>query len=254
MNSFAHAPRKADNDVRLADAWRFVSDVESALSHAQRITGPDRTGTAWAVVDSVGRFVDIGLRPGWWEALGPDGVAAGLLEALESARLKAALVPLLLRRNGEPQRRNGEPRERSGKSQEPGGELWGQSGESREQSGEPQQRSSVPRMRSGERQDLPDLPPPEAADFLDAARGRIAEAYRLIDEAGKRMREQQATRVIAGPRGLFRLYVRGERIERAEAGPQRPVAGDTDRLVADARDALAELARGRDNSLASWRL
>ncbi|XVU24690.1 hypothetical protein ACQPZJ_47025 [Actinoplanes sp. CA-054009] len=215
-----------DNDVRLADAWRFVSDVDSTLGRAQRITGPDRTGTAWAVVDSVGRFVDIGLRPGWWEALGPDGVAAGLLEALESARMKAALVPLLLRRKGEP---------RQGPRDEP-----------------PQGR------QQGSREDLletaPDLPPPTAADFLDAARGRIAEAYRLIDEAGKRMREQQATRVIAGPRGLFRLHVRGERIERAEAGPERPTAGDTERLVADARDALAELARGRDGSLDAWQL
>ncbi|MFF5079847.1 hypothetical protein ACFY36_22575 [Actinoplanes sp. NPDC000266] len=240
MNSFAHAPRKADNDVRLADAWRFVSDVESALSHAQRITGPDRTGTAWAVVDSVGRFVDIGLRPGWWEALGPDGVAAGLLEALESARMKAALVPLLLRRNGEPQKRHGGPQEQSGGPQ-------AQSGKPHDElNGEPQL------GRGGQEQEAAELPPPGAADFLDAARGRIAEAYRLIDEAGKRMREQQATRVIAGPRGLFRLHVRGERIERAEAGPHRPGAGDTDRLVADARDALTELARGRDSALDAW--
>ncbi|SNY06400.1 hypothetical protein [Paractinoplanes atraurantiacus] len=181
-----------------------MSDVESMPGHTQRITGPDRTGTAWAVVDSVGRFVDIGLRPGWWEALGPDGVAAGLIEALESARTKAALVPLLLRRGGPPQDRD----------------------------------EGVAAAGPG--------------DSLDVARGRIAEAYRLIDEAGKRMREQQASRVIAGPRGLFRLHVRGGRIDRAETGPQRPGPGDTERLVADARDALTELARGRDGALDAW--
>ncbi|GID76415.1 hypothetical protein Ade02nite_50560 [Paractinoplanes deccanensis] len=93
---------------------------------------------------------------------------------------------------------------------------------------------------------------PGAADFLDAARGRIAEAYRLIDEAGKRMREHQSSRVIAGPRGLFRLHVRGGRIERAEAGPRRPTAGDTESLVADARDALAELGRSRLGELDAW--
>ncbi|MEU8814482.1 hypothetical protein [Actinoplanes sp. NPDC048796] len=212
MNSFVHA-RKTDSDARLADARRFVSDVESSPSHAQRITGPDRTGTAWAVVDSVGRFVDIGLRPGWWDALGSDDVAAGLIEALESARMKAALVPLLRRRNGTPQKPD----------------------------------------TIGTLTPLPDLPSPDAADFLDAARGRIAEAYRLIDEAGKRMRERQAPRVVAGPRGLFRLHVRGGRIERAEAGPRRPTPGDTERLVADARDALTELARGRDDTLGVWR-
>ncbi|MEV4350375.1 hypothetical protein AB0J83_38455 [Actinoplanes sp. NPDC049596] len=216
MSSSAHAPRKADvpldSDARLADARRFVSDVGSSLDHTQRISGPDRTGTAYAVVDSVGRFVDIGLRPGWWPALGPEGVAAGLLEALESARMKAALVPLIVRRNGRP------PRSRS----EPLDETLG-------------------------------LPPPGAADFLDAARGRIAEAYRLIDDAGQRMREQQTTRVITGPRGLFRLYVRGGRIESAEAGPQRPTATDTDRLVADARDTLTQLARESGGALEEWR-
>ncbi|MCO8272317.1 hypothetical protein M1L60_17120 [Actinoplanes sp. TRM 88003] len=137
-----------------------------------RITGSDRTGTAYAVVDPVGRFVDIGLRPGWWRALGPARVAAGLLEALESARMSAALAPLV-----------------------------------------------------------------ERGEIVDAARGRITEAYRLIDEG----REQPALRVIIGPRGLFRLHVRGGRIESAETGPLTPA--DTDRLGADARDCLTELAR-----------
>ncbi|WP_250003045.1 hypothetical protein [Actinoplanes sp. M2I2] len=137
-----------------------------------RITGSDRTGTAYAVVDPIGRFVDIGLRPGWWPALGPARVAAGLLEALESARMTAATAPLV-----------------------------------------------------------------ERGEALDTARGRIAEAYRLIAEGD----EQPAIRVIIGPRGLFRVHVRGGRIDRAETGALTPA--DTERLSADARDALAELAR-----------
>ncbi|WP_250027621.1 hypothetical protein [Paractinoplanes maris] len=139
---------------------------------ANRITGSDRTGTAFAVVDPVGRFVDIGLRPGWWPALGPARVAAGLLEALESARMQAATAPLV-----------------------------------------------------------------ERGDLFDTAWSRITEAYRLIDEG----REQPALRVIIGPRGLFRLHARGGRIDSAETGPLTPA--DTERLSADARDALAELAR-----------
>jgi hypothetical protein len=219
VNSFAHVPRKVDvpldGDARLADARRFVSDVESARGPVT-ISGPDSTGTAYAVVDSVGRFVDIGLLPGWWCALGPDGVAAGLLEALESARMKAALVPLILRRSGPPRT--------------------------------PPETTPPALLRT--------TAPPEpldASDVLKTARGRIAEAYRLIDEAGKTLHEQQAVRVIAGPRGLFRLHVRGGRIDHAEAGPQRPTADDTDRLVADARDVLAELARGRSGPLGAWR-
>jgi hypothetical protein len=233
VNSFAHVPRKVDvpleGDARLADARRFVSDVESARGPVT-ISGPDSTGTAYAVVDSVGRFVDIGLLPGWWCALGPDGVAAGLLEALESARMKAALVPLILRRSGPPRI-----------PPDLGGDDRGEGGLGAETTPPALLRTTAP----------PD--PLDASDVLDTARGRIAEAYRLIDEAGKTLHEQQAVRVIAGPRGLFRLHVRGGRIDHAEAGPQRPTADDTDRLVADARDVLAELARGRSGPLDAWR-
>ncbi len=141
---------------------------------AQRVRGCDRTGTAYAVVDPVGRFVDIGLSPGWWRALGPARVAAGLLEAWETATMKAALAPLLMR-----------------------------------------------------------------GEAIDAAKGRLAEAYRLLDQG----REQPAICVLIGPRGLFRLHVRGGRIDSAEVGPLTPA--DTERLSADARDTLAELARHR---------
>jgi hypothetical protein len=71
-------------------------------------------------------------------------------------------------------------------------------------------------------------------------RAQIADANRLIDDAGKR--EREVTRVVDGPRGIFRVHLRGGRIERAEL-LARPVPGDTDRLVADARAALAESAK-----------
>ena len=194
----------------MGDARRFVTEIENMVIRARdggppprldRIAGPDRTGTAFAVVDAVGRFVDIGLHPDWWAALGPARVAAGLLEALATARLKAALVPMILLRPGyQPLPREDDP-----------------------------------------------LPASRPADdgFLDAARGRIAEAYRLIDDADRRLRERPAIRVVAGPCGLFRVYARGGRIGRAEVtGVLTP--GDTDRLLADARHALAGLARAPD--------
>ncbi len=196
-----------------------MTDVEDMVAQLRpgeppgrldRIDGPDRTGTAYAVVDSVGRFVDIGLDPGWWTALGPGRVATGLLEALECARMKAALVPLILRRHGV--------------------------------------RPPAPPPV----EQLPPLPPPDDVDFVDAARARIADAYRLIDDADKRMREHQTSRVIAGPRGLFRLHVRGSHIEGADVHQDGLSADDTDRLVADARDALTELTRGPAAALDTW--
>ncbi|MET0424863.1 MAG: hypothetical protein ABW046_13355 [Actinoplanes sp.] len=181
----------------------LVAQAGGAAPRLDRIDGPDRTGAAWAVVDSVGRFVDLGLGPGWWAALGPARVASGLLEALECARMKAALVPMILRRHGV--------------------------------------RAPSPPPRSAS----PPLPAPTDAEFLDAARGRIADAYRLIDEADKRLREMQTTRIITGPRGLFRLHVRGTHLDHAEVGRSALSPADTDRLVADARDVLHEVSLGR---------
>jgi hypothetical protein len=200
--SSVHTER-GDDDARVGDARRFVADVENKAIQLDRIAGPDRTGTAFAVVDAVGRFVDVSLQPGWWTMLGPARVAGGLLEALETARLKAALVPMILRRSGH---------------------------------------AMSPSADEG----LPPapLPPPADREFLDAARGRIAEAYRLIDDADKRLREHQAVRVIAGPRGLFRLHVRGSQIDRGEVAAGI-TAADTDRLLADVREVLAELTRVR---------
>ncbi|WP_433370308.1 hypothetical protein ACQPZX_45290 [Actinoplanes sp. CA-142083] len=143
------------------------------------------------MVDALGRFVDIGLRPSWWSALGPEGVAAGLLEALASARMKAALVPMILRRSGY---------------------------------------APLPVREPAHAR-------PEGESDL---RAQIADADRLIDDGGKG--ERETTRIIDGPRGLFRLHVRGGRVERAEL-LARPVPGDTDRLLADAREALAKVGR-----------
>src|SRR3954454_19047969 len=106
---FPSVQAERDDDARVGDARRFVTEVENMVIRSRgagspprldRIAGPDRTGTAFAVVDAVGRFVDVSLHPGWWTALGSARVAAGLLEALATARLKAALVPMILRRHG----------------------------------------------------------------------------------------------------------------------------------------------------------
>jgi hypothetical protein len=206
---FPSVQAERDDDARMGDARRFVTDIGNMVIRARdggrpprldRIAGPDRTGTAFAVVDAVGRFVDVSLHPGWWSALGPARVAAGLLEALATARFKAALVPMILRRYGyQPLPREGEA-----------------ALESR----------------------------PADDGFLEAAGGRIAEAYRLIDDADYRPRERPAVRMVAGPRGLFRVHARGGRIERAEVTAVLS-PGDTDRLLADARHTLAELAKAR---------
>ena len=208
MFSSVQSPR--DRDARVDDAERFVSDVEGLADRSRpgdppprfdRIDGPDRTGTVHAVVDGTGRFVDLRLDPGWWAALGPERVAAGITEALEAARMKASLAWLVLRRRGGPP----PPAEPSSRA----------------------------------------LPPVGDQNFLGAVLNRIEDAYQLRDDADRRLRAANTSRVIAGPRGLVRLHVTGRRIERAEVVQHGLTAADGDRLAADARDVLHDLAQGR---------
>lgn len=206
---FSSVQSPQSRDARVADAERFLSDVEDLAQRSRpgdplprfdRIDGPDHTGTVYAVVDATGRFLDLGLDPGWWAALGPGRVATGITEALEAARMKASLVWLVLRRHGV--------------------------------------RPPLP----PEADRLPPLPQPGDDDFVSAVRNRIEDAYQLADDTRRRLRDVESARVVAGPRGLIRLHVRGRRIERIEVEQHGLTADDTDRLVADARAALSELA------------
>ncbi|MGX6602359.1 hypothetical protein ACWKSP_09530 [Micromonosporaceae bacterium Da 78-11] len=208
MTSSVRAGR--GDDVRVADAERFGSDVEELVARSRpgdpplrldRIEGPDRTGTVHAVVDSTGRFVDIGLDPGWWTALGPPGVATGLVEAIESARRKASLAWLALRRHGVA--------------------------------------SAVDLVVT--------LPPIEGACRPAEGACRPAEGACRPAEGACRPAEgacrpvEDTARVITGPHGLLRLYAHGRRLERVEVEQCGLTADDTDRLVADARAAFPEL-------------
>jgi hypothetical protein len=179
-------------DARVADAEQFVAGVEQCdpAMRVDRIRGLDSTGMAFAVVDAVGRFVDIGLDSCWWTTLGPDRVAGGMLEALSSARMKAALVPLIMRKNGVMRRTGG-----------------------------------------------------------------LAEIYQLIKDVNtnKLVRAESGpqTRAIDGPRGLFRLQVRGSHIEGADIVGSLG-CDDGDLVAADARDAFVEFGRSRWVALDEW--
>ncbi|MCU7730628.1 hypothetical protein ODJ79_43520 [Actinoplanes sp. KI2] len=215
---FPSVQAERGGDARVGDARRFAVYVGNMVIRARaggppprldRIAGPDRTGTAFAVVDAVGRFVDVSLRPDWWSALGPARVASGLIEALATARLKAALVPMILRRH----------------------DYQPLPGESTDDGFLDAARGKIDTARG--KIDAP-------RGRVDAPRGRVVEAYRLINDVDRR----PTVRAVAGPLGLFRVYARDGRIERAEVTAVL-TPGDTDRLLADARHALAEPAKTR---------
>ncbi|HEY0002628.1 MAG TPA: hypothetical protein VGB74_19405 [Actinoplanes sp.] len=234
-------------DARVDDVRRFAADVERAdveradveglaagigSYRPDRIDGLDRTGTALAVVDSVGRFVDIELLPAWWTALGPARVAAGLLEALASARLKAALVPLIIRRHGVPapcEPPLPQPLTRATSAAQAHAAALNE------------QLGSVGNELAGAvGSELGGWD----GNVLARARARLAAANRLIDAGvGQAGDERPIGQVVVGPRGLFRLHVRGSRIVGADLIGAPLAKDDTERLVADARDAIMEHGR-----------
>jgi hypothetical protein len=197
------------HDARVANADQFVSDFERQVlsirpgeepPHIGRVDSPDKTGTAWAVVDRRGRFVDLWLGSGWWPELGPARVGAGLLEALEGARTKVALANLVL------QTRGFRPPHRDDRAE----------GRSR----------------------LPDIHDPGFPDILRTllyeSQDRIQEADRIRQE----LDGEDSFAGPRGIFRLVTRGLRIERAEVANQWALRE--GDGDRLAADARDALTQ--------------
>src|SRR5438067_1228110 len=106
--AYEERPR-GDDDPRSRDARTFADNVEELVAATRpgepvsmlgHIDGSDRSGTVHCVVDDFGDVVDVGIDRNWWGALGPSGVAAGILDALDYARSKVLMAQLILDRYG----------------------------------------------------------------------------------------------------------------------------------------------------------
>jgi hypothetical protein len=200
------------DERRIADARRFVENLEDQLQYTppdmpipvlDSIEGTDSSGTVHCIVRLDGRPERIVITDGWWETVGPAGIADAVLQAHRTAGEKAGLAKLVLRRHGRVWRT------RATAAEEP----------------------------------LDDLPYPTGQSTmhdLEELRHRIDRSVSRITTAMQRFRErtQHEQREVTGPGRMFTVVLRGPVIVAAHTGSRRPGPGDGSDLAADALAAL----------------
>jgi hypothetical protein len=202
------------SELQERDARRFVENLEDMVAGSRpgdpvpgldAIDGTDTSGTVYCVVDLGGTLLQVGIVDGWWEAVGPQGIAEAVLQSLRFARDKAGLARMVLSHHG---RSSGLPR--------PDYETLFTSEPHRE------------------------LPPYDAPDFPEELSRKVDRAARILQNAERFARERDSSerREVTGPRGLFRVVLAGFAVVGAAVDEYGLRAVDGADLAADARDAL----------------
>lgn len=214
------------SDLQERDARRFIENIEDLVSGMRpgepvpgldAIDGTDGSGTVRCVVDLGGNLLQVRVVDGWWEAVGPRGVAAAVLQSMRFARDKAGLARRVLSRHG-----------RSVAVPSPDYATLFTSEPHRE------------------------LPPYDAPDFPEELSRKVERAARILQNAERfaRDRDSGIRREVPGPRGLFRVVLSGYTVVGALVDEHSLRAVDGDDLAADARDALlAARPRARNGEM-----
>lgn len=212
------------DDRRADEARQFVRRIEESLDRTpgqlpvdglDRISAADRTATVTCVVGADGDFVDLSIGTDWWYTLGAPGVAAAVLDALQFAQHKAMLAMALLRRHGRPA-------------------------------------PSAPAAAAFGQQEPAHRPAGDAWAEWAGAAAKTERGYALMESADRivELRDSPQPRIIAGPGGLFRLWLVGFTVTHAEVRAEALAPSDGDRLADDVRAALRQATREQDP--ASW--
>ncbi|GAB3982632.1 hypothetical protein V1634_25825 [Plantactinospora veratri] len=183
------------------------------------IDGTDASGTVYCVVDSTGWVLRIGVDPGWWDALGPTGIAGAVLDAVRFAKSKATMARLVLDRYGHPVNAATSGRA-AGLAPEP----------------------SEP------------LPPSDSPGFLAALQRELDRTSSFLD-AAERFRQERDSgvpRVFEGPNRLFRLVLTGQDDLRAEVNEYGMRRSDGDEIAQDAVAAFRAAASGAQPVAHGW--
>jgi hypothetical protein len=203
-----------DADRRVRDARRFLENFEDMAAHLRPgepvphiggIEGTDPTSTVYCVVQLDGTLSQVGIVDGWWDAVGPGGVASAVLDALGFAREKATMARLVLDRYGHPY----------------------------------QAATPDPSTLFTSEPSRP-LPPYDAPDFQDALVRKVNRAATILANVERftQARDSAERRVVTGPRGMFRVILTGFTIVGAEVSEHGLHPSDAADLAQDARDAL----------------
>jgi hypothetical protein len=212
--------RIAPDDPRLGDARQFAEHLQNTIAMTprdqpvdglDRIPGADVTDTVTCFVDVRGDFVDLSLRSDWWYTVGPSGIASAVLDALVFAQEKSVAATVIL-------------------------EHYGRQADMREENP----------YTFLQAEDAPYSTDPESE--VAEAYAKVRRTASIVDAADRigRMRDTGRQRVIAGPRGLFRVTMAGFELEQADVDQSALSAADADLLAEDARAALARATREND--------
>jgi hypothetical protein len=210
----------APDDPRLTDARQFAGQLQNTIAMTprdqpvaglDRIAGADASDTVTCYVDARGEFVDLSLQSDWWYTVGPSGIASAVLDALTFAQEKSLVAAAILDHHGRSAQVSGP---------NPYTFLEGHDGS----------------------------PAPDRATEVAEAYAKVARTAAIVDAADRivRMRDTAQSRVIAGPRGLFRITMAGFELEQANVDENALSASDADWLADDARAALAQATREKD--------
>ncbi|SCE92212.1 hypothetical protein [Micromonospora mirobrigensis] len=214
-----HEQHGAD-DPRLDDAREFLARMERHFGQARPgedvggygpVSGTDVTGSVTCLVDTDGDLVDLWLDPGWWRAVGPAGVGAALLAALDFARSKLGVARAVAERYGHELPAPAAP---------------------------PSAQHLIPPPTAP-------LPDPDSPRYLEAISEKIDRGFAILD-ATQRLSRQAAEpdrQLVAGPYGIVRVGVAGGAVVSAEVDGYDLGPADGDRIAADALAALREAAR-----------
>ena len=212
--------RIAPDDPRLADARQFAGQVQNTIAVTprdqpveglDRIAGADVTDTVTCFVDARGEFVDLSVRSDWWYTVGPSGIAPAVLDALVFAQEKSVAATMILEHYGRPA---------GTREENPFAFL--------------------------QAVDMPYSADPESE--VAEAYAKVRRTASIVDAADRigRLRDSGQQRVIAGPRGLFRVTMAGFQLVQVDVDQSALSASDADLLAEDARAALVRATREND--------
>jgi hypothetical protein len=97
------------DEFRIRDTRRFIENLEDTLAYTpaghpvpglESIEGADASGTVYCLVRLDGRPVRITIMDGWWDAVGPHGIASAILQAYRFAQEKTVFARMVPRRGG----------------------------------------------------------------------------------------------------------------------------------------------------------